>query len=320
MKIRIFDANQRNQVKSGYGLMAFQLAENLKALGHEVVFFPDDKKGEDVVLWIRPPHYVKYPEFNPDKINVFYTMHESETFDDWKKDWCELLNKTKAVITPTEWNKQVWIKGGVSVPVYVVPLGVNPKDFHGTKSYQFSILTLHNALGSENSRESWQDTLRAYYKAFYGNHNKEVSLTIKSYNIRYDGYYSFLETLQKGLDPTQIPPINLLDLALLSQDLNELYSKHWIFLKNTNREGWCLPLLEAISAGVKVVYTDLPVFEWVSNGVGRKFKLGDIQGLTEILLDEFRHWEKEKGFITQFSWKKCAEKVEAVLKEVVENA
>ena len=317
MKMRIFDAGRRTNVTGGYSLHSHQTGVNLEALGHEIVHFPDDQRGEDVVLWIRPPHYVMYPEFNHEKINVFFTMHETETFEGNKKDWCELLNKCDAVICPTKWNKKVFEKGGVTVPIYVVPLGVNPKDFHGGKTFHFSVLTLHEGLGLNGSREDWKNTLTAYYKAFYGNHNKEVLLNIKSWSVNYANYHDFMERLKRNKDISKCPPVNVIDLELLTPDLNKLYAKHWLFVKNATREGWCLPLWEAISAGTKVAYANLPVYE---NLVGlkdkRSFRLGDTEDLRDIFLDNFRQWKKEKGFVTKYSWRNSAKKTAKVLDEV----
>ena len=45
------------------------------------------------------------------------------------------------------------------------------------------------------------------------------------------------------------------------------------------------------------------------------FEAGDTKGLREIFLDEFKHWKKEKGFINNYTWKKCAERVLDVLKK-----
>jgi len=315
MKIRIYDANQRKQVKSGYGLMAYQLAANLKQLGHEICFFPRKGDTEDVALWIRPPHYVKYPEFAKGKKNVFFTMHETEVFEGWKSDWPELLNRCDAVITPTQWNKDVFKKHGVKIPIYVVPLGVNSKDFSGSRPYNFSILTLHDALGKENSRENWKDTLKAYYDAFYGEHHSDVRLTIKSYNINYAQYNRDLNEARAGRDHGNLPMINIIDLNLTKEGLNRLYGCHHVFIKNANREGWSLPLWEAMSAGCKVIHSDLPVFSDVDPRFTRSFTLGSVEGLTTALLDEFRHWKKFKGYINNYSWNKCAERVDAVLKK-----
>jgi glycosyltransferase involved in cell wall biosynthesis len=321
MKIRIFDAGQSQSITSGYGLQARQYFANLKALGHEVVGFPDDGSGEDIRLWIRPPHYVMYPEFDHEKINVFFTMHETEKFEGWKSNWGELLNKCDAVIVPTQWNKKVFLNNGVKVPIYVVPLGVNPRDFHGHKTYRFSIMTLHNGLGSDSSRENWKDTIIAYYDAFYKNHHREVELTIKSYNIKYPQYQNFLDMIQRKKESRYLPMINVIDTDLVEEDLNRLYSKHWIFLKNANREGWCLPLWEAAAAGLRLVYADLPVYEDLANFKDKRtFKLGDTKELKDIMLDEFRHWKKRKGFVNAYTWKRSARKAAKVLQEVYEKS
>lgn len=321
MKIRIFDANRRGNLKGGYAIHANQTAENLKALGHDVVFFPDDNSGEDVVLWIRPPHYVLYPEFNNMKTNVFFTMHEKETFEGHKKDWCELLNRCKAVITPTLWNKKIFENNGVVVPIYVCPLGVNPKDFHGAKTFHFSVLTLHEGLGLDGSRENWKETLRAWYDAFYANHSSEVLLNIKSWSVNYQNFYAELSKLQKGKDIKKCPPVNVIDLTVSPQDLNDLYAQHWLFLKNANREGWCLPLWEAISAGLRIAYAELPVYENLVDYKDKTtFKLGDTKALTNIFLDEFRNWKKSKGFVTKYSWRNTTKQLEGILAQIITNS
>lgn len=312
MIIRIKDANRRLSATSGYGLMAHHISIRLKNMGHEIRFNQEGPDGEDIVFWIRPPHYLGGADFDPNKKNVIYTMHELETFDGWKANWPQLLNKATHIIVPTEWNKQVFIKNGVTQPITVIPLGVNPKDFHGAKSYEFTIMTLHDALGKDGSRENWKDTVKAYYDAFYGNHNQEVRMTIKSYNIDYEKFINYRNSLVAGKDAALVPDIDIVETELIAEDLNKLYSKHWLFVKNANREGWCLPVWEALSAGVPIAYTDLPVFSDLE-GKGFKFQVGNVDALRDIFLDQFRHWRKSRGFINQFKWDVCSKKVEEVL-------
>jgi len=55
--------------------------------------------------------------------NVFFTMMETETLH---PDFARICNSyADAIITPTHWNKNVFIKGGIKRPIYVVPLGVD---------------------------------------------------------------------------------------------------------------------------------------------------------------------------------------------------
>ena len=55
--------------------------------------------------------------------NVFFTMMETQTLH---PDFARVCNNyADAIITPTQWNKDVFIKGGIKKPIHVVPLGVN---------------------------------------------------------------------------------------------------------------------------------------------------------------------------------------------------
>lgn len=315
MKIRIYDAGRRDAQNSGYGVMIRYLAAELKKLGHEIVYFPrggESGDDEDVVLWPRPPHYIKYKQFDkPGATNVFFTMHESESFEGWKEDWPALLNRCDAIITPTEWNKGVFEKHGITVPITVIPLGIDTKVWHGGRTYRFSIMSLHEGLGSNSSRENWRETLTAYHEAFQELYEKDVLLTIKSWDMNVVNYLSHLASLRrKGA-----PEVRVVELDLTNSDLNGLYAQHWFFVKNANREGWSLPLWEAMACGLRVAYTDLPVFGRVPKWAGRRFPLGDVDALRDIFLDEFRHWKKRKGFFNQFKWDRTAEAVEGVLIE-----
>lgn len=60
---------------------------------------------------------------NVSNYNVFFTMMETQTLH---PDFANVCNRyADAIITPTQWNKDVFIKGGIKKPIYVVPLGVN---------------------------------------------------------------------------------------------------------------------------------------------------------------------------------------------------
>jgi len=297
--------------------MSRNIAYHLEKLGHTVSFFPTEARNEDLTLWIRPPHYIAYKEFAEGKTRgipqVFFTMHELATFDGPKANWAELLNRCDKVIVPTFWNQEVFKKLGVTVPITIAPLGVNAMDFPGSKSYVFSILTVHDALGSDGSREAWKDTLNAYYKAFYQNHN--VFLTIKSYNIKRKEFYAYVRSIQQEHEEL-LPPVEIVDVDLDVKALNDLYASHWLFVKNANREGWSLPLLEAMATGMHVAYSDIPVLDWAKDyKKGTTFKAGNSDELAEIFKKEFKEWKKEKGWIESFSWKNCVEKVNEALND-----
>ncbi len=310
MKIKVY--NQTINLKSGYGKIRRFVLEILKSKGYKIV----SSGKADITFWIDPPYCLKRGTFNPKEKNIIFTMHEREFFEEKKKGWISLLNKCSAVIVPTEWNKKVFIRHGLRQPIYVAPLGIDYKLYHGAKSYQFSILTLHDALGRDSSRENWKDTLLAFCLAFKDRGWADTELIIKSYNINWTGYKGYLAELEKRLGSEFIKNIQVVEVDMDEKTLNNFYARHWLFVKNANREGWSLPLMEAMSCGLDIAHTDLPVLKW-TEGYPKRFifPLGDTKKLAEIFQDRFKHWKREKGFITKFSWRKIVERIENVFKE-----
>lgn len=62
------------------------------------------------------------------KRSIYWTMSESERLENWQT---ELLKRSEAIIVPTNWMREVFRKT-LSVPIYVVPLGINPTIFQPT--------------------------------------------------------------------------------------------------------------------------------------------------------------------------------------------
>jgi len=58
---------------------------------------------------------------------VFFTMFESPVLPEKWVDYCN--DMADLVLVPSSWNRQIFEEAGVTVPVRVVPLGVNPRDF-----------------------------------------------------------------------------------------------------------------------------------------------------------------------------------------------
>ena len=321
MRILIFDAGRRNHTQTGYGTMSKQFGARLVNLGHEIYYHDEHNcpLKADLWLWIRPPHYVKYSEFNPDNCNVFFTMHEKDTLEGHKAEWPKLLNKCKAIITPTEWNRKVWIQNGVTVPVHTCPLGVDTKLYRGGRTYEFSMLSIFEGLGRDSSRESWKENIKAYFETFYDNQRNEVTYTIKSWNINwieYNNYINYLVDKYKYA-PNLLPKIQVLDLELVEIDLNNLYGKHWVFLKNSRGEGWSLPTLEAVSSGLRVIAKQLPVFEYLTEQNSDLFV--HYKGLKQVIWENYKRWENIKGAVNQYHWKEATIKLNEVLKEINEQ-
>lgn len=314
MKIKILDANTHLNFASGYGQASAAIASGLSGLGHDVYYefitgSPDpvlDKiarkkfvhTDDTIYLWIRPPHYAKDPAFNPAYKNVFLTMHESEKFEGWKEDWPQLLNNVRHIITPTEWNKKVFADAGVTVPISVVPLGVNLNVYYPQEQRGFGVLTVHDAFGSENSRENWKVTLEAFDALF---HSRPAYLTVKSWNVKPQALAAI---------PDQV---NLITSTVFPSDMARLYRSHQVFIKNSDREGWSIPLTEAMACGMTVVAYDNPVLRENARAYPFITYFKTKEQLMFRLDEAFKRWRDEIAAVDVFAWKHSVKKIEEVL-------
>jgi glycosyltransferase involved in cell wall biosynthesis len=174
MRIWVSDGDRRLQEGNGYGQISQAVSRGLIELGHEVQFqeFP----GMEVALFICPPGKIK---FGRQVRTAAITMHELDHLPDSKREWAEVLNRLDLVLTPTEWNREVWRRAGVTTPVKVVPLGVDPELYYPATGRRCTFLSVHENLGGETSREDWRHTLRAYLEAFAG--VEDVRLVVKTW-------------------------------------------------------------------------------------------------------------------------------------------
>ncbi len=165
MRILLIDGRRRSRLESGYGRIAAALADGLPGLGHEIAF--DLGERFDLSLYTSPPFSMRKVHL-PGAPRVGFTMHESETLDEAKRDWPDILNALDLIFTPTAWNRDVWQRLGVRTPIEVVPVGINPDVYYPGTGHRCVFLAVHEALGESHphTREDWAETLSAYYAAF----------------------------------------------------------------------------------------------------------------------------------------------------------
>lgn len=320
MKILILDTTRHTNLASGYGHIARDFAVGLDKRGHDVYFDANIMTGDGTIdrisgkvfedtsntiwLWTKPPAYVKDPKFDETKKNVFFTMHETPTFLGYKAEWPQLLNKCKLVLTPTEWNKGVFLHNGVHVPIEVVPLGVDLRVFHPREATDyFKILTVHEAFGAESSREDWRITLEAFNEQFKD--RKNAYLTIKSWNVKSD---NVIALRQAGL----MDRVSVITITLESRSLAELYQQHEVFVKNSNKEGWCFPLTEAIACGLPVIAYDNPVLR--ENA--REYPVLWFKKKEQLMYQletQYKKWREATSYVHTYSWEASLYKLESIL-------
>lgn len=323
MKILILDTSRHTNLASGYGHMARDIAIGLDRRGHDVYFDYNVMTGDGTVdrisqkvfldspdaiyLWTKPPSFIKDPKFDKSRKNVFFTMHETPTFMGHKAEWPSLLNDCKLVLTPTEWNKKVFVDNGVRVPVSVIPLGVDLRSFHPESvTDYFKVLSVHEAFGVPSSREDWRMTLDAFNEQFKD--RPGAYLTVKSWNVKPEN----IEALRaQGL----MNRVSVITITLENKSMMELYQQHAAFIKNSNKEGWCFPLTEAIACGSRVIVYDNPVLrENVREYPAMWFKKKEqLMYHLEVL---YKEWRDSSKHMHGYSWEHSFDLLEEALKTV----
>lgn len=241
-----------------------------------------------VCIYVCPPSAIKPMA---DVARVAFTMHELDHLPEGKLTWPTILNSLDLLITPTGWNRSIWRKLGVTVPIEVAPLGIDPSIYFPSTGGTCRFLSVHENLGSPSSRENWLDTLKAYFAAFSA--SDPVVLTIKTWKWKEASWAQAVEDVarEQGKAETDRPRLEVIGAHQTSSEMRALYQSAWLFLKNANREGWSLPSTEAIACGTRVAASRIqPLVSHLPAGT-RWFTLGDHNELKYLFRRELQDFK-----------------------------
>jgi glycosyltransferase involved in cell wall biosynthesis len=282
MRIWVSDGDRRLKGTGGYGQISAAVSRGLIELGHEVQF--QEYPGMELALFICPPDKIK---FGRPVASAAITMHELDYLPEHKRDWIQILNRLDLIVTPTDWNREVWEREGVRTPIVVVPLGIDTEQYFPVTGRCCTFLSVHENLGDESSRENWIDTLRAYCAAFTS--EDDVRLLIKTWQWESELFEEARREVlgELGVDVHAAPPIDVVDEVLSAEDMRALYQRAWLFVKNANREGWSMPCTEAMACGTPVAATRIqPLLSHLPQET-IWFERGDVAELEQLLRREY---------------------------------
>ncbi|HZJ46241.1 MAG TPA: glycosyltransferase, partial [Pyrinomonadaceae bacterium] len=188
----------------------------------------------------------KYGEYK-----IGFTMLE---VDGLPASWVQSANMMDEVWTPSTFNRETFKRSGVTKPIHVIPLGVNPAYFNpGIKGYRidgpFTFLTMFEW----GERKAPEILLKAFNDEFGS--SEDVVLICKAYN-QDPAVHIPAQVRNYYLKDSGGRIVFSINEVVPSYQLGSIYRSVDCFVLASRGEGWGLPILEAMACGLPVIATN----------------------------------------------------------------
>ncbi len=296
----------------------------------------------DIVLMDMDHHYF-YEEYNS-KVKIAYTVWESTELP---QDFFNQLLKFDYLWVVTEWHKQVAIKQGYPEHrIFVVHEGVDSDLYYKKESGKARDKFEFMFFGRWDYRKAVPEIVKTFLEAFPDNDGVELILSADNpYSI--DGLNSTEERLEHyGLVDERIkikhfPP---------REEYEDYIKNGHVLITCARSEGWNIPLIEAMSAGTPVIYSNWGAQLEFAEGKGNPVKIEkelpasigsklgfasyttglyaepDFGDLKRVMIDCYENWgDKKKAareeaeiIYKEFNWERVGKEGFEVLKKVLD--
>ncbi|HEX4228023.1 MAG TPA: glycosyltransferase [Bryobacteraceae bacterium] len=185
------------------------------------------------------------------RYKIGFTMLETDRIP---AEWVRQANLMDEVWVPSSFNARTFLDSGVSRPIYVIPLGVDPDYFNaGILRYPLTGVYTFLSIFEWGERKMPELLLRAFNDEFRS--DEAVALICKTNNedLRVDVRAAIANL---GLEPTGGRIHFSLNQVIPTYQLGSLYRSADCFVLATRGEGWGLPVIEAMACGLPVIATN----------------------------------------------------------------
>ncbi|HEX6097009.1 MAG TPA: glycosyltransferase [Thermoanaerobaculia bacterium] len=320
-------------VANGYAISARAIARELEAEGVPVTLVDVETSRA-----ASRPTVTYAPGDRFPRQGIGFTMIEVDGFP---AEWVRRANAMDQIWTPTEFNRAGLLACGVTRPVHVIPLGVDPAHFHpevpGMPNPGGEYVFLTSFEWGE--RKNPELLLRTFNRTFRCD---EPVLLVCKVNHRDPGIHVPNAIRALGLDERGGRIYFIYNRQVPHEQLASLYRSADCFVSTSRGEGWGLPLLEAMACGLPAIATNwgghtafldpadtypLRVRELVPASSGCPYYTGfrwadpDAEHLASLLRHVFSHQEeaRERGLRaaarvrTTLTWRHSAHAIAARL-------
>lgn len=217
---------------------------------------------DTIILHLTPEYYPLWLKREPGKRMIGYTVWET---DKPPRHWPPLLNAMDVLLVPSRWNKEIFIKWGVTRPISVIPhiaMNSNPIQSScdmsgwgiGADDYVFY------SIGMWTVRKNLGNTIQCYLDNFTADDNTLllIKTTKNDYTKRYFGrFFSHTEWAVKKILKNYRNParIKLIDEEISQEDILNLHVRGNCYISLCRSEGWGLGAFDAASFGRPIIMT-----------------------------------------------------------------
>jgi len=242
---------------------------------------------------------------NTGKYKIGFTMLET---DHIPAQWAAAANRMDEVWVPSSFNEETFRRSGVTKPIYIIPLGIDPDYFNPSiTSCRLGDMFTFLSVFDWGERKAPEILLRAFSDEF--RHEEDAVLICKISNS--DGDVDVAaQVAALNLKSTGGRIIFSLNEIIPTYQLGALYRSVDCFVLPTRGEGWGMPILEAMACGLPVIATD-----WSSQ---RDFM--NAENAYPIQVEKLVPAEAKCPYYKGFKWAQASyEHLRTLLRHVYEN-
>lgn len=190
-------------------------------------------------------------------------------------DWVRGCNLMDEVWVPSQFNVETFRRAGVTKPIEVVPLGVDPDYYHpGVKRMRKTDDFVFLSVFEWGERKNPEMLIRSFAETFKRTDDVVLMLVVGNHDPEVD-VESEVAEMRLGADAGRI--VICVNPDIPDHQMPALYKAADAFVLPTHGEGWGMPILEAMAVGVPTIATNWSAqTEFFDDSVGFPIEVGSM--------------------------------------------